>query len=415
MKVLMFGWEFPPNNKGGLGTACYGLTKSLSKKGVDITLVLPKKNQSHDHLDVISADTLYIGNQRLNLKYVDSLLEAYMTSEEYHEKHEDYENSFKRLVSGDKSEDLYGKDLHAEVHRYAQKARIIAMFEDFDVIHCHDWMTFKAGIEAKKASGKPLVVHIHATDFDRTGGHPNQNVYDIEREGMHFADKVITVSQLTKDKVVKHYGVHPSKVHVVHNGIEYKKSNHKKQSQTFGTDEKIVLFLGRLTLQKGPEYFIESAKKALDIMPNIKFVVAGTGDMYGKMINKAAELGIAKNVLFTGHLTGEDVDKAYQMADLYVMPSVSEPFGITPLEALKNNTPVLISKTSGVSEVLSNALKVDFWDTDEMTNKIVSALSYGSLNSSLVENGNREIEHVSWDSAADKCIEVYNNLQGGLQ
>ncbi len=408
----MFGWEFPPNNKGGLGTACYGLTKSLSKKGIDITLVLPKKNQPHDHLDIISADVLYVGNQKLKVKYVDSLLQGYMTSEEYSESMKKYEESFKRLVSGDNSGDLYGRDLYSEVMRYAEKARIIALFEDFDVIHCHDWMTFKAGIEAKKASGKPLVVHVHATDFDRTGGNPNQYVYDIERQGMHEADQVITVSQFTKDLIIKHYGVSPDKIKVVHNGIDYEKP---KQKETFGSDQKIVLFLGRLTLQKGPEYFMEAAKKALDLRPDIKFVVAGTGDMYGKMITRAAELGIAKNVLFTGHLKGKDVDKAYQMADLYVMPSVSEPFGITPLEALKNNTPVLISRTSGVSEVLENALKVDFWDVDEMTNKIVSAVSYSSLNTSLVENGSRDIQKISWDNAAEKCIDVYSNLGGALQ
>jgi glycogen synthase len=409
MKVLMFGWEFPPNNKGGLGTACFGLTKSLSNKGVDITLVLPKKNDPHEHLDIISADTLYIGNQKLKLKYVDSLLHSYMTSEEYDMSLKDYEESFKRLITGDTKGDLYGRDLYEEVHRYAQKARIIALFEDFDVIHCHDWMTFKAGIEAKKATGKPLVVHVHATDFDRTGGNPNQYVYEIEKQGMEYADKIITVSKFTKDLVSKHYGIPKKKIKVVHNGVDYKNT---KKKEVFGSGEKIVLFLGRLTLQKGPDYFIEAAKKALEIRPDIKFVIAGTGDMYGRMIEKAAELGIAKNVLFTGHLRGEDVDKAYQMADLYVMPSVSEPFGITPLEALKNNTPVLISKTSGVSEVLTNALKVDFWDIDEMTNKIVSAVSYSSLNSSLVENGNNEIKNITWDAAAEKCIEVYNYVGG---
>lgn len=408
MKVLMFGWEFPPNNRGGLGTACLGLTKGLSSKGVDITFVLPKKNADHDHLDIITADTLYLNN--LKFRYVDSLLQAYMTSGEYDSR---YEESFKRLVMGDsESEELYGENLYAEMLRYAEKARIIALFEDFDVIHCHDWMTFKAGIEAKKATGKPLVVHLHATDFDRTGGKPNQYIYDIEREGMHMADKIICVSNYTKQIISKHYGIKNEKIQVVHNGIE---CNMPKHTEKFGSDEKVVLFLGRLTLQKGPDYFIQAAKKALDARPDIKFVVAGTGDMYGRMINKAAELGIAKNVLFTGHLKGEDVDKAYQMAELYVMPSVSEPFGITPLEALKNNTPVLISKTSGVSEVLTNALRVDFWDIEEMSNKIVSAVSYSSLNSSLVENGHLDLKSISWNKAADKCIDVYNQVLGGAQ
>ncbi|MBT5422936.1 glycosyltransferase family 4 protein [archaeon] len=410
MKVLMFGWEFPPNNKGGLGTACYGLTRGLSKQGIDITLVLPKKNEPHDHVEIIPADTLYIGNQKIKLQYVNSLLTAYMDNCEYSKEIKNYEESFKRLITGNTSDsDLYGKDLYSEVHRYAKKAKIIALFEDFDVIHCHDWMTFKAGIEAKKATGKPLVVHVHATDFDRTGGNPNQHIYDIERQGMHEADKIITVSEFTKNMIIKHYGINNEKIKVVHNGIEYSKP---KKTEKFGSNEKIVLFLGRLTLQKGPEYFMEAAKKALDIRSDIKFIVAGTGDMYGKMINKAAELGIAKNVLFTGHLRGDDVDKAYQMADLYVMPSVSEPFGITPLEALKNNTPVLISNTSGVSEVLTNALKVDFWDVDEMTNKIVSAVSYGSLNKSLVKNGNKDIKAITWDKAAKKCVDVYHTVRG---
>jgi glycosyltransferase involved in cell wall biosynthesis len=304
--------------------------------------------------------------------------------------------------------ELYGRNLFEEVEKYAEKAAIIAKFEDFDVIHCHDWMTFRAGKKAKQVSGKPLVVHVHATDFDRTGGNPNQQVYDIEREGMHAADKIIAVSNYTKDMIVKHYGIPPEKVTVVHNAIEHHHQLPCKQKDN--SKENIVLFLGRLTLQKGPDYFIEAANKVLKIMPNTKFVVAGSGDMYRRMVDRAAELGMAKNILFTGHLTGEDIDKAYQMADLYVMPSVSEPFGITPLESLKNNTPVLISKQSGVSEVLPNALKVDFWDTEEMTNKIVGALSYKHMSSSLAENGFRDVEKMSWDNAAEKCINVYKAL-----
>ncbi|MFH2020138.1 MAG: glycosyltransferase family 4 protein [archaeon] len=404
MRVLMFGWEFPPNNKGGLGTACYGLTKSLAKQGVDITLVLPKKSEKHDHLNVISTDDLYVGNQKIKIKYIDSMLTAYETEKEYDE-------SFKKLVFGNGTKgDLYGKNLYEEVQKYAEKAKIIALFEDFDVIHCHDWMTFQAGINARKVSKKPLVVHVHATDFDRTGGNPNQRVYDIERKGLHQADKVIAVSSYTKDMLTTHYGIKESKVAVVHNGIEFDETHVSK----IKSDDKVVLFLGRLTMQKGPDYFIEAARKVLDIMPNVKFVVSGAGEMFPRMVNRAAELGMSKNVLFTGHLTGEDINRAYQMADLYVMPSVSEPFGITPLEALKNNTPVLISKTSGVAEVLSNSMKVDFWDTDEMTNQIVSVLSYSPLNEALVENGVMEAKKLSWDKAAEKCIRVYQDSVGGL-
>jgi len=270
-------------------------------------------------------------------------------------------------------------------------------------------MTFRAGIKAKEVSGKPLIVHVHATDFDRTGGNPNQAVYDIEKEGMRAADKIIAVSNYTKDMIIKHYGISPNKVEVVHNAVE-QEVNIRKDSKIEHQD-KIVLFLGRLTLQKGPDYFIEAAHRVLQILPNTKFIIAGSGEMYRRMVDRAAELGMGKNMLFTGHLTGEDIDRAYQMADLYVMPSVSEPFGITPLESLKNNTPVLISKQSGVSEVLKNALKVDFWDIDEMTNKIVSVLSYSPLKKSLIENGQRELEKITWDNAADKCINIYSKLR----
>jgi glycosyltransferase involved in cell wall biosynthesis len=402
MKVLMFGWEFPPNNLGGLGTACLGLTKSLSSKGTAITFVLPKGSPKHDHLDMISTDGLTLSSGILRKRYVNSLLVPYQSSSEYN-----MARAYHNLMSGGKmAGELYGSSLFEEVDRYAEKAKIIAQFEDFDVIHCHDWMTFKAGIKAKEVSGKPLVVHVHSTDFDRTGGHPNQYVYDLEREGMHKADKVIAVSNFTKDMITNHYGIPFAKIEVVHNAVDHnikKKNSHKK-------DENVVLFLGRLTLQKGPDYFIEAAKKVLRMKPNTKFVVAGSGDMYRRMVDRAAELGLGRHVLFTGHLTGEDINKAYQMADLYVMPSVSEPFGITPLESLKNDTPVLISKQSGVSEVLNNALKVNFWDIDEMTNKIVSVLSYSALKNSLTEEGQKDIQRLSWDDSADKCIAVYKGL-----
>jgi glycogen(starch) synthase len=403
MKVLMFGWEFPPNNRGGLGTACYGLTKGLSNKGADITFVLPKGASNHSHLTMITTEDLYINNKKIKCRHIDSLLMPYMTENEY-------DIALKGLMFGNGHvSDIYGKNLFEEVHKYAEKAGIIASFEDFDVIHCHDWLTFKAGIKAKQVSGKPLVVHVHATDFDRTGGHPNQHVYNIEKEGMCAADKVIAVSNYTKDMIVRHYGVPSDKIAVVHNGIEHGARNFTSR---LNRKEKVVLFLGRITLQKGPDYFIEAARRVCDIMPDTKFVIAGTGDMYRRMVDRAAELGLGKNVLFTGHLTGPDIDYAYQMADLYVMPSVSEPFGITPLEALKNNTPVIISKQSGVSEVLPNALKVDFWDIDEMTNKIVGVLNYGNLHSTLVENGWHDISKLTWDNSAEMCMQIYSQLRG---
>jgi len=402
LKVLMFGWEFPPHSRGGLGTACYGLTKGLSNHGIDITFVLPRGYSEHSHVDLITTEDLYIGNKKIKMKYIDSLLVPYGNEDEY-------ETSLKELFGkSGKAGDIYGKNLFEEVHRFAEKARIVAMFESFDIIHCHDWMTFKAGIKAKEVSGKRLVIHVHATDFDRTGGNPNQAVYDIEKLGMQKADKIIAVSNLTKNIIVKHYGIHPDKVTVVHNAVEHSTTKFKESKIKSG--DKVVLFLGRLTIQKGPDYFIETAHKVLQIMPNVKFVVAGSGDMYKRMVDRAVELGMAKSVLFTGHLTGPDIDKAYQMADLYVMPSISEPFGITPLEALKNNTPVLISKQSGVSEVLNNVLKVDFWDIDDMTNKIIGVLNYPKMHESLATEGHNEMKRMSWDDSAAKCINVYNSV-----
>ncbi|MFH0875851.1 MAG: glycosyltransferase family 4 protein [archaeon] len=412
MKVLMFGWEFPPHSRGGLGTACYGLTKGLSKKGTEVIFVVPKGKRADEasHVNLIITENLYIDNNKICIKKIESLLQSYMTSDEYSSTLKEISSS--GLGSRDSVDlsTIYGRNLFEEVERYAQKAKVIASFEEFNVIHSHDWMTYKAGILAKKVSGKPLVVHVHATEFDRTGGHPNQQVYDVEREGMHAADKIIAVSNFTKEMIVKHYGINPDKVKVVHNGIY--PEGHKQSESKFTGTEKIVLFLGRITLQKGPDYFIEAAKKVSDIMPDVKFVVAGTGDMYGKMIEKAADLGLGKKVLFTGHLTGDDIAKAYRMADLYVMPSVSEPFGITPLESINHGTPVLISKQSGVNEVLANSLKVDFWDIDEMTNKIVTTLSYRNMAHALADNGREELKKLTWDQSAEKCINVYKECMG---
>lgn len=402
MRVLMFGWEFPPFNRGGLGTACYGLTKGLYNKGVEITFVLPKGYSKHEHLRLITTSDLHIGNKKIKFRYIDSMLQAYMSESEYEQVLSG------GLIGKSPAGELYGKNLFEEVERYAEKAAIIAKFEDFDVIHCHDWMTFKAGVRAKEVSGKPLVVHIHATDFDRTGGHPNQAVYDIERMGMHKADKVIAVSNYTREMISIHYGISKNKVEVVHNAIDF--SDKKNYATKLNTGDKVVLFLGRLTLQKGPDYFLEAAHRVLEIIPNVKFVVAGSGDMYRQMVDKAVEMGMSKNILFTGHLQGEDINKAYQMADLYVMPSVSEPFGITPLESLKNDTPVIISKQSGISEILKNALKVDFWDIDELTNKIIGVLSYPSLKHTLTEEGIAEAKKMTWENAAEKCINIYHGL-----
>jgi len=408
MKVLMLGWEFPPFTSGGLGTACAGLTKGLSNHNVNVTFVLPKANSdaTSSHVNLIVADKVYVDNDKLKFLEVNSLLVPYISSEEYSERFA----KMKKVKYGkmsDPAQDLYGKNLYEEVQRYAHKVELISGIEDFDVIHAHDWMTYPAAINAKKATGKPLVVHIHATEFDRTGKNVNQNVYDIERSGFHAADKIVAVSNFTKTKVVEHYGINPDKVEVVHNGVEF--TNYQQENCTRNKG-KTVLFLGRLTMQKGPEYFLEAAKKVLELDQEVRFIVAGSGDMEGYMIEKAAELGIADKVLFTGFLRGDDIDRAYKMADVYVMPSVSEPFGITPLEAMRNGTPCIISKNSGVSEVVNHCLKVDFWDIDQMSNKIIAALHYGCLHKELVKNGLEEVHGFSWDQPACKCIDVYRSV-----
>jgi len=412
LKVLMFGWEFPPHSQGGLGTACYGLTRGLSGKGVDVCFVLPRgrRGAESSHVDLVVTENLYIDNKRIRMKAVDSMLASYMTPFDYEKILGEKTSS--NITSSDSKpgSSIYGKDLFSEVERFAGKAGIIAGFEDHDVIHAHDWMTYKAGIAAKQVSGKPLVVHVHATEFDRTGGSCNQHVYDIERMGMHAADKIIAVSNFTKNMIIKHYGVSPDKVQVVHNGIYC--DGMERCQQRISTKDKIVLFLGRVTLQKGPDYFLYAAHKVAKQMPDVKFVIAGTGDMLPRMIEKAAEMGLGSKVMFTGHLTGADIDRAYQMADLYVMPSVSEPFGITPLESVKNGTPVIISKQSGVSEVHTNSLKVDFWDIDEMANKMVSCLAYGALSQTITHHAKNEIANLSWDSSAAKCLSVYKSVSG---
>jgi len=426
MKVLMFGWEFPPFNSGGLGTACLGLTKGLAQLGTDVHFVIPKApkglSNHHGHVKITVAANVELDGEDMDIpgvtfSEINTLIAPYMTEEQYlHRYKESLKNSNIKLrerESADAAHSVYGNDLYDEVVRYAHKAKLIGATQDFDVIHAHDWMTYKAGIVARNVSGKPLVLHIHATEFDRTGGNCNQTVYDIEREGFHAADKILAVSNLTRNTVIERYGVHPDKVQVVHNAVEFNDKELECRSKLSDSD-KIVLFLGRITLQKGPEYFVHAAKKVLTKMPDVKFVVAGSGDMENKMVQLAADLDLGKQMIFTGFLRGDDIDRAYKMADLYVMPSVSEPFGITPLESMRNGTPVLISKTSGVSEVVTHALKVDFWDTDAMAAKMVSVLQHKALHETLVDNGQIEVRKFDWKNPAKQCVDAYHGvIKGG--
>ena len=399
IRVLMFGWEFPPHNSGGLGTACYGLTKSLTKSNVSVTFVLPKKlgGLNHDFLKIVFANI-----RNIKIRGVTSLIHPYITSELYDE----------YLLKAPEHQ-LYGLNLFDEVRRYGLQARLIAAEEPHDVIHAHDWLSFRAGIEAKRISGKPLIVHVHATEFDRTGGKPNQFIYDEERRGLHAADCIIAVSQLTKNVIVEHYGIEPSRVMVVHNGIDHKDFRHALPPALKNVREsgkKVVLFVGRITIQKGPDYFIKVAKRVLELDPSVLFVVSGSGDMEHQIIRLASDMGLGDKIIFAGFVRGDELLKLYRAADLFVMPSVSEPFGLTALEALANGTPILVSKQSGVSEVVTHALKSDFWDIDDMADKILNVVSSRGLHDTLGELGSTDVEHVTWESAAGKCTQIYRDI-----
>ncbi len=307
----------------------------------------------------------------------------------------------------------YGGDVISTSRDYARLVLRLCRDLRYDVIHAHDWMTYPAGMALARLTGKPLVAHIHSTEFDRSGEHVDQRIYDIERRGMHAAVRVIAVSMLTKSIVARRYGVDPDRVRVVYNGVQHHGLAPRPEARISEKD-KIVLFLGRITMQKGPEYFVRSAKRVLEKMDNVKFIVAGNGDLARTMIEHAASLGIGHKVLFTGFLRGKDVERVFKMADCYVMPSVSEPFGIAPLEAMANDVPVIISKQSGVSEVLSHALKVDFWDVNEMANKILAVLRHPPLSATLRQNHPFELRKLTWEGAAEKVLSVYREAADEL-
>jgi glycogen(starch) synthase len=422
IKVFMLGWEFPPFISGGLGTACYGLTKAMDQLGIQVTFVLPKivESQYATHVNLLTpgsriskSSSKFVEMKNVAFRTISSPLQPYTTPDVYRQRIEEslrqkQQSSTVSRSSWNAASMDYSNDMYTEVHRYAAAAVELAEYTEFDIVHAHDWMTYPAGIGVAAVSKKPLVVHVHSTEFDRSGEHVNQMIYDIEREGMEWADKVIAVSHFTRNIIISRYGISGDKVEVVYNGVERNGGDNWTLAGTgIEKDEKIVLFLGRITMQKGPEYFLQAAKKVLEKIENVKFVMAGSGDLMHRTIELAAELGIGQKVLFTGFLRGEDVQKIYKMADLYVMPSVSEPFGIAPLEALNNDVPVIISKQSGVSEVLMHALKVDFWDVNEIANKIVAVLKYPPLEMTLRNHGNFEVRKLRWTDSARKCAKIY--------
>jgi glycogen synthase len=424
MKVLMLGWEFPPYISGGLGTACYGLAQGLSTLGTEITFVLPHSvaaAASHN-ITLMSAESPKLKN--VTFRSVGVHLYPYAnpggklapvgaqgTSRSKSVKKIQTKTGKHVSVSSPPTIAHYAGDLFSQVHRYAELVREIAEEGDeFDVIHAHDWMTFPAAIAAAEVTHKPLVVHVHSTERDRSGANVNDRIYHIEREGMHRANRIIAVSRYTQRMCIEHYSVNASKIHVVYNAIQpfSIQSNGSKDEN----GDKVVLFLGRITMQKGPEYFLYAAKRTLEVVKNVRFIMAGNGDMFHRMVNLAAQIGIGHRVHFPGFLQGDDVDRMYRMADLYVMPSVSEPFGISPLEAITRDVPVMISKQSGVSEVLGHVLKVDFWDIDEIANKMIAVLRYPALQKTLRQNGSSEVKKFNWTDSAKGCIDVYKSVVG---
>lgn len=424
MKVLMFGWEYPPHITGGLGTACFGLTKAMVHQGDEVIFVVPKAygDESNEAARIVNASDVvidlssdYYKEYWSNLSYIEvnSKLIPYVGMDDYFnvinkrvkEKEETTHLNNKRKYE---FTGKYTSTLMDEVEKYALVAASLAKDYDYEIIHAHDWLTYKAGIIAKNISGKKLVIHVHATEFDRSGENINQAVFDIEKYGMDNADHIVCVSDLTKNIVINRYGQDPNKVSTIYNGADsliYKDIQVEKSVK-----EKVVTFLGRVTFQKGPDYFVEAAAKILKYDKNIRFVMAGSGDMLNRMVALVAKKRISQNFHFTGFLKGDDVTKMFALSDVYVMPSVSEPFGISPLEAMNANVPVVISKQSGVSEVLKYAIKVDFWDIDAMANAIYSLVHYPALSKMFVKKGKKEVEDIRWEDSAQKLRNLYYKL-----
>jgi len=421
----MFGWEFPPHMSGGLGTACYGLTRGLVNQGVDIVFVLPKLwddiTETHVRLvganryrAKISMEEFKTFKEKISFLQIDSPLRPYITEKDYQYilKKENQNENNKLETYSEISSELeggYGPNLMNEIWRYSIIAGFISKTEEFDIIHAHDWITYLAGIEAKKISGKPLIVHSHALEFDRSGDNINQNVYNIEKKGLEHADLIIAVSHYTKGRIIKHYGIPENKIRVVHNAVS-KERRLKRLQIKKSIKEDIVLFLGRITFQKGPDYFVEAAYRVLKKYKGVRFVMAGHGDMFERMVLQVAKLRIADHFHFLGFLDKEYIERIYAMSDIYVMPSVSEPFGITPLEAMVHNVPIILSKQSGVAEVLDHAVKIDFWDVEKMAEKIIELLKYPELTKKIVDAGSMQLKNIKWDIAAEKTKILYDEI-----
>ncbi len=428
MRVLMFGWEFPPHISGGLGTASFGLTKGMATlDDLNVIFVVPKAwgDEDQSMVRLIGANQVQVAYKKIFYKGFKRSFEKIEVSSKI-VPYTDPENFWKVTRKEVKGNNVfietsnkgtvefsgrYDNSLMEEINKYAVVAAVIAEENEFDIIHAHDWLAYPAGIAAMEVSGKPLVIHVHATDFDRSGGNVNPDIYRIEKRGMDAAAKIITVSNLTRDIVINRYNIDPNKVETVYNAVEPVEISENSIVQK-GFDEKVVTFLGRITLQKGPEYFIEAANKVLKKMDNVRFVMAGSGDMMERMMRRAAALKITDRFHFTGFLKGSDVFSMLYMSDVYIMPSVSEPFGISPLEAMQSSVPVIISKQSGVAEILTHAVKTDFWDIDAMADAIYGILNYPALSNMFIINGKEEVIRLKWDNSARHVRDIYYGVIG---
>jgi glycosyltransferase involved in cell wall biosynthesis len=417
MKVLMFGWEFPPHILGGLGTASYGLTKGLAlQDDMDITFCIPKPYGDEDQsfMKIIGMNSTPVVWRDVNKDYVQQRVGSYMDPQLYFDLRNHIYADFNYIKTNDlgciEFSGCYPQNLQEEINNYSIVAGVVARQQQYDVIHAHDWLTYPAGIHAKMVSGKPLVIHVHATDFDRSHNNVNPTVYQIEKDGMDNADRIMCVSELTRQTVIHKYFQDPQKVVTMHNAVSPLPQEIRDIVPLRTSKEKIVTFLGRITMQKGPEYFVEAASMVLQRTHNIRFVMAGNGDMMEKMIKMVAERGIADRFHFPGFMHGKEVYQVLKSSDVYIMPSVSEPFGISPLEAMQCNVPSIISKQSGCAEILNKCVKVDYWDVNAMADAIHAICTYSSLYGYLRDEGKKEVDAITWKKVGLKIRKIYDEL-----
>jgi len=420
MKALMFGWEFPPHILGGLGTASYGLTRGMASCGdMDITFVIPKPwgDEDRSFLKIIGANCTPVAWRDHDWDYVNQRIGHCMDPQDYYDLRDHIYADFNYMqhlndLGCIEFSGRYPENLLEEINNYSIVAGVIARTSPFDVIHSHDWLTYPAGIHAKQITGKPLVIHVHATDFDRSRGNVNPQVFAIEKDGMNWADHIICVSDLTRQTVIEKYQIDPRKVTTVHNAVEPISPEIEAIEPKKNTNDKVVTFLGRITMQKGPEYFVEAAHRVLSKTKNVRFVMAGSGDKMNEMIKLASARGIADRFHFTGFLKGKQVYEMLKSSDVYIMPSVSEPFGISPLEAMQVGVPSIISLQSGCAEILSNVIKINYWDIEAMADAIYSIVTYPAMYDHLKEEGKNEVDQIVWEKAGQKVIDIYKQVLG---